>query len=165
MEQVAVDIKIERLSSNSINLVKLIELEEEHERFASSVDEFLNSGSDDVHQLIIRLNQAVIGFFKLDAQYSKLHHFCTSKDLGLRTLAIDKRYQGQGFGLLGLKKLEVYLSDHYSEFQSVYLTVNHKNPAAISLYEKAGFEYTGEDYLKGPAGPQYIMRKKVMVNK
>lgn len=162
MSQVAVNVEVERLSSDTISLIKLIELDDKHEKFASSVDEFLHSGSDYVHLFIIRLNQAVIGFFKLDVQYSKSHQFCTTKDLGLRTLAIDKRFQGQGLGFLSLKKLSSYLSDHYSEFQSVYLTVNHKNAAAISLYEKAGFEYTGENYLEGPAGPQHIMRKNIL---
>lgn len=162
MSQGAVNLEIERLSSDTLSLVKLIELDDEHEKFASSVDEFLHSGSEHIHLFVIRLNQAVVGFFKLDVQYSKSHQFCTTKDIGLRTLAIDKKFQGQGLGFLSLKKLANYLSDHYSGFKSVYLTVNHKNAAAISLYEKAGFEYTGENYLEGPAGPQHIMRKNIL---
>lgn len=162
MSQIAVNLEIEGFSPEMLSEVKAIQLGDEDKRFASSVDDFLSSGSEHMHLFIIKLNRNVIGFFKLDISYSSTHPFCSINDIGIRTLALDKRYQGQGLGFLSLKKLQRYLVNHYTNFQYLYLTVNHKNPVAISLYEKAGFEYTGEDYLQGPAGPQHIMRKEIM---
>ena len=164
MSQLTANLEIKPFSSRYLNELKFVQLEQKDEQFASSVNEFLQSGSEHVHLFIIKFNLSIIGFFKLDTSYSQSHSFCTEKDIGLLTLAIDKRFQGRGLGAVTLNRIQDYLEKNYLDFQYLYLTVNHKNPVAISVYEKAGFEYTGEDFLLGPAGPQYIIRKKIKVS-
>ena len=75
-----------------------------------------------------------------------------------RMFCIDARHQGRGLATQASRALGPYLAKQYPEAATVYLTVNHRNPGAKAAYLKGGFTDTGEDYLGGPSGPQYIMR-------
>ena len=74
---------------------------------------------------------------------------------------LDKNQQGKGLGTGTVKALFPYLQANYSAYESIYLTVNCKNPAAFNCYQKGGFEDTNEQYLGGAAGPQFIMRGRI----
>ncbi|MGR5287891.1 GNAT family N-acetyltransferase [Vibrio maritimus] len=109
-------------------------------------------------QWVIYSNDIAVGFFLLDQGYASTMSDAPSGAIGLRAYFIDKRYQG-----LGLAKASLNLIT--GQFHSwlniapcdLYLTVNCKNTVAYQLYQKVGFDDTGDLYLGGEAGPQHIM--------
>jgi len=152
---------IAKLESSDIESVKRIELADEQIKFAVTAEQFLQDNSTSMHRHVIKLNDNVIGFFKLDVNYSNTYDFCPNSALGLRTFVIDNRRQGQGLGTKAVKALTAYVKAHYTHYSEIYLTVNCQNPAAQGCYLKAGFEALEALYLGGSAGAQYIMRKSV----
>jgi RimJ/RimL family protein N-acetyltransferase len=150
-----------KLNSSNIKLIKNIKLAQEQIKFAVTADQFLRNECTSMHRHVIQLNDDVIGFFKLDLNYSNVYDFCPDNALGLRTFVLDKSMQGQGLGTKAVKALTPYLKTHYANYSTIYLTVNCQNPAAQGCYLKAGFESLKERYLGGSAGPQYIMRKNI----
>ncbi|EGU4190318.1 GNAT family N-acetyltransferase [Vibrio parahaemolyticus] len=154
-------LEIEKVNESNIEAVKLVRLADEQVKFAGTADEFLSSGNETTHLHIIKNDDVVVGFFKLDIAYSFNYEFCPPDGLGLRSFAIDIDSQGKGLGTKSVKVLLSYIKAYYSEFNWVYLTVNCKNPSAKACYENGGFENTPEQYLGGLAGPQHIMRVKI----
>ncbi len=151
-------VDIERLNEAHVPAVKKVRLSDEQIPFAGTAEEFLSSGNETTHLHILRSHGEVVGFFKIDTAYPESHSFCPQNTLGLRTFAISENHQGKGMGTSAIRALFPYLKQTYAAFQSIYLTVNCKNPAARACYLKGGFEDTGEQYLGGEAGPQHIMR-------
>ncbi|WP_259346563.1 GNAT family N-acetyltransferase [Vibrio rotiferianus] len=150
--------KLNKLNEASVHLVQLSEL---HENFASSPQAFLSDSAPMIHKFIVKNNDEVIGFFKLDFGYSNHFDFCSSNDLGFKTLALDSRVHGKGLGTKCMEQLPEYIASNYPQYEYIYLTVNCKNLGARACYIKAGFEDTGQLYLNGPVGPQHIMRRKI----
>ncbi|EPA0985913.1 GNAT family N-acetyltransferase [Vibrio parahaemolyticus] len=150
-------VTIERLSETHLNAVSDIELEDEQTKFAGTAKEFLADGSETTHLHIIKHDNQVVGFFKLDIAYRERYLFCSKDGLGLRAFALDKKYQGKGLGTTSIKALFTYIRKSYSSYNKIYLTVNCKNPAAQACYLKGGFQCDDNLYLEGPAGPQWIM--------
>jgi len=153
---------IEPLTSAHIEQVKSIELGDEQVKFAGTAEEFLLDTSDTIHLHVIKFGYDVIGFFKLDTAYSSNYDFCPDGCIGLRAFALDKNQQGKGFGTQSVKALLLYLKANYDVYHSIYLTVNIKNPGANACYKKGGFECMNDTYLGGNAGPQHIMRGKII---
>lgn len=138
--------------------VLALRLDEAQLQFAGTPAQFLEDESPSSHLHLVKHKGDVIGFFKLDLNYSKHYAFCPESGIGLRFFVIDASQQGQGFGTEAAAGMLSYVKKHYPDYNAVYLTVNCKNPSARRCYLKAGFEDTGELYLGGAAGPQHIMR-------
>ena len=150
-------IEIKKLQSTDIAAVKNVQLASEQIKFASTSEEFLLGGSETIHLHIIKYEGQVVGFFKLDTDYCANYDFCPKAGIGLRTLAIDKSCQGKGIGKAAVLAISSYVKHTYPKYQFIYLTVNCQNPVAEACYIKAGYEFSGEKYLGGEAGPQHIM--------
>ncbi|CAK2968901.1 GNAT family N-acetyltransferase [Vibrio crassostreae] len=154
-------ITIERLNDAHIEQVNEIQLADEQVKFAGTAAEFLLDGSETTHLHVIKSDNEVVGFFKLDIAYPDFYEFCPEGSIGLRAFVLDKNQQGKGLGTGTVKALFPYLKANYSAYESIYLTVNCKNPAAFNCYKNGGFEDTNEQYLGGAAGPQFIMRGRI----
>ncbi|MEZ9884225.1 N-acetyltransferase family protein [Vibrio splendidus] len=154
-------ITIERLEESHVALVQAIQLAHEQVKFAGTAAEFLLDGSETTHFHVIKSDNEVVGFFKLDIAYAEHYEFCPEGSIGLRAFVLDKNQQGKGLGTGTVKALFPYLKANYSAYESIYLTVNYKNPAAFNCYQKGGFEDTNQQYLGGAAGPQSIMRGQI----
>ncbi|HCH2618871.1 TPA: GNAT family N-acetyltransferase [Vibrio parahaemolyticus] len=154
-------VHIEKLDHSHIELIKQISVADEQVKFAGTAEDFLSDSTDTTHLHVIKNNNAVVGFFKLDIAYSFNHDFCSQNGLGLRAFVIGIDYQGKGIGKSAVKALFPYLKENYPDFDTIYLTVNCKNPNAQRCYTNGGFEDTGEKYMVGAAGPQHIMRAKI----
>lgn len=146
------------LPPNRPDLLEAIFLPPEQHRFASppvlSMAEA--TGRRDGH--LIWEGETPVGFFAIDPDYAGEHDFAEAGTIGLRMFCIDARHQGRGLATQASRALGSYLAKQYPQAATVYLTVNHRNPGAKAAYLKGGFTDTGEDYLGGPSGPQYIMR-------
>ncbi|MFY2508900.1 GNAT family N-acetyltransferase [Vibrio pectenicida] len=151
------NISVDKLYICQNNEIKKITLTDEQIQYSGTAEGFLIGGNDTTYLHVIKNNDKIIGFFKIDTAYSESFPFCPKNSLGLKAFAIDIDSQGQGIGTQVVKKLLPYLEANYPEYKSVYLTVNCKNPAAKSCYQKGGFLDPQQLYLGGEAGPQHIM--------
>ena len=150
-------IEITKLKNSEFELIKHIQLDKEQVKFACTAEAFLRDESETLHLHVIKLNGDVVGFFKLDLDYSASYDFCPDRTIGLRSFVLDKNQQGKGIGKQSVKALFPYLKSYYGQFDSIYLTVNCKNKGAKVCYQKSGFNTSKDKYLGGAAGPQYIM--------
>ncbi|MBT2774309.1 GNAT family N-acetyltransferase [Halomonas sp. ISL-60] len=150
-------IKLEKLNAADIAEVRNIAVRDDQLKFVGTAKEFLADSNEATHLHVIKHNDQVVGCFKIDIAYADGYDFCTEGSIGLRAFIIDAKQQGKGLGTLAVKALFPYLKENYANYPRIYLTVNTKNPAAYTCYQKAGFHETGEQYLGGAAGPQHIM--------
>lgn len=150
-------IVLEKLQAEDSKKVLALELSAEQVKFAGTVQDFLSDESATTHLHIIKHDNKVVGFFKLDVAYFASYDFCPEDGIGFRAFAIDKNQQGQGIGSATISLLFAYIKRHYPEFNSVYLTVNCKNTRAKTCYLKGGFDDTGKTCDAGVWGAQHIM--------
>lgn len=61
----------------------------------------------------------------------------------LSQLFIDEKYQGNGYGLEATKKI-IELLKLDGKYKKIALCFIEGNTASLSLYQKCGFELTGE---------------------
>lgn len=61
---------------------------------------------------------------------------------------IGDKYQGNGYGKVGIKVLIKRLSKEY-KCKEIFLSVYDNNPKAINLYKKLGFKFNGELDING----------------
>ena len=75
----------------------------------------------------------------------------------LLNFAVEEKSRGAG---IGRKLLKNALSDEFTRNTHVFLEVRKGNSAAISLYEKCGFEKTGErkKYYTNPSEDAVLMK-------
>ena len=154
-------VTIEELNESHVEDVLQIALKEEQVQYSGTAEDFLSDGRNTSHLHVIKVDDEVVGFFKLNLLYSSTHVFCTKKSIGLMSFVIDINQQGKGVGAASVRALLQVLKERYFAYESVYLTVNCKNPGARACYRKGGFEDTGELFLEGEVGPQVIMREKI----
>lgn len=146
------------LPPDRTDLVADIHLPPDQQVFASPPPEVMAMGGPDRDGHMILEDGKVVGFFAIDRAYADAHDFAETGTIGLRMFSVDARAQGRGIATFACRALASYLPEHYPAAAACYLTVNHRNPRAKTVYLKSGFEDTGADYLGGAAGPQYIMR-------
>lgn len=150
-------IALKPLNRDDADQVADIKLRPDQLKFAGTVAEALAEPTDrfDLHQIL--LNERPVGLFKIDRLYWRDYAFASENDLGLRAVILDNKVQGQGHGTLAMRELKAYLPDLYPKAHTLLLTVNLRNPTAISVYRRAGFIDTGDIWPHGEAGPQHIM--------
>lgn len=139
-------------------LIADLDLPPEQHQFASPPRVALTNGKGRRDGHMILEGDRVVGFFGIEPDYPEVHDFAEPGSIGLRMFSVDYRHQGRGIASAACRQLADYLPRHYPQAHRCYLTVNHRNPGAKAVYLKSGFVETGEDYLGGASGPQYIMR-------
>ena len=75
----------------------------------------------------------------------------------LRAFYVAPEHQGNGYATEAVIATRAFVQQRLPDIQRVVLTVNQSNPAAMATYLKGGFVMTGEDYLGGVRGPQFVM--------
>ncbi|KZN62445.1 hypothetical protein N473_19520 [Pseudoalteromonas luteoviolacea CPMOR-1] len=155
-------ITITKLCDRYLEQVKRVQIEQDQIEFAGTASEFLEEICDTTHLHVIKHQEEVIGYFKLDLAYAQKYDFCPEDGVGIRAFVIDKGQQGKGFGKQAAAALFSFLKAFYPQFNQICLTVNCRNTLAYECYKKAGFTDTGEKYLGSPAGPNYIMKRSLI---
>jgi ribosomal protein S18 acetylase RimI-like enzyme len=150
-------LKISRLSESDISGVLRVRLSEEQIAYAGTAKVFLSTASVTMHLYVIKYDNEIVGFFKLDLAYADTIKSCSERSIGLRALALDINSQGKGIGSHAMKALFSYLQEHYLTFDSLYLTVDSCNMTAVNFYQKVGFEFSDEMFQGGQASPAYII--------
>lgn len=149
-------ISIAALTPNQKQQLLQIELTQEQIKYTATATAFLQSAG--LHQHLYSINRGpnLLGYFMLDTDFAANFDLDKANVIGLRSFAIDRRFQGQGIGTAATEAIVQYVCQHYPQFAELVLTVNLKNIGAQRCYSKAGFTDTGALYLGGQAGPQAI---------
>lgn len=90
------------------------------------------------------------------AMYGFLPEEDGKERLWIDRFLIDEKYQGKGLGTCFMKEIIKELEYKYEQ-QPIYLSVYVENEAAIHLYKKLGFSYTGELDING----ELVMARKI----
>ncbi|MGS0679553.1 GNAT family N-acetyltransferase [Shewanella sp. 125m-7] len=132
---------------NDNNLGELLELQLKAEQrgFIESIAECLQEAKEDTRYTPVALccDQQVAGF----AMYG-LFNECQMQRVWFDRFLIAQDFQGRGLGKAFADLLLAFLFCHF-QCQQVYLSVYPNNRAAIALYHKLGFEFTGEQDING----------------
>jgi len=127
-------------------------------QFSGQPGDFADQPMDRIDIHLIVSDGVLAGMFRIDRDFSREHDFVQPGTYGLRSMIVDARQQGQGIGTAMIRALPAHLAQHYPQAESVFLTVNKRNPAARRSYLRGGFVDTGKVYAGGQVGPQDILR-------
>ncbi|WP_411842657.1 GNAT family N-acetyltransferase [Salinicoccus sp. HZC-1] len=96
-----------------------------------------------------------VGFFVLHEHYQHEGYDTPHEVVYIRSLSINEKLQGRGYGTKVAMALPLYVQEKYTSLDHLYLVVDAENQAAWSLYERAGFMHTAtkED---GPIGKERL---------
>jgi RimJ/RimL family protein N-acetyltransferase len=131
----------------------------EQQDFAAPAAESLPLGDHDPDWLSVAIlvDGVPVGMFALDrGGYFREFDDDPSAVL-LRAFYVAPEHQGHGYVTEAVAATRAFVRQRLPDVKRVVLTVNHRNPAAITTYLKGGPVMTGEDYLGGLKGPQHVM--------
>lgn len=102
-----------------------------------------------------------IGFYRLDlAPRAVIGRVLPAPHLGLRSLLLDRNWQGRGFGSAAMRACCADVQRRHPDRHWLALLVDCGNHAAIAAYCRAGFHVTGERRAVG-AWPQQVMLRRL----
>lgn len=81
--------------------------------------------------------------YNIGFTYANINKFDHGTILWIKTLLIDPKYQGKGFGTAAIDKLLAYTQSSYQWLTSI-VTVSDNNTKGISFWEKVGFSRCSE---------------------
>lgn len=103
----------------------------------------------------------VIGFYRLDlAPHAVIGQALPEPHLGLRSLLLDRAWQGRGLGAAAMRACCADAARRHPGRRWLALLVDCGNHAAIATYRGAGFLATGERRAVG-AWPQQLMLRRL----
>ncbi|BAB07523.1 GNAT family N-acetyltransferase [Halalkalibacterium halodurans] len=106
--------------------------------------------------IVILADQEPVGFFVLHEGEATKAYIEEEGLLLIRSLAIDEKQQGKGYGKKAMLLLPAFVTVHWPNIRELFLVVNERNAAAKQLYTRVGFEDRGLRRV-GPIGPQRIL--------
>jgi ribosomal protein S18 acetylase RimI-like enzyme len=112
----------------------------------------------DSEAMAILRGDTPVGYYRVEATPRSV----TGRDLeppslGLRGFFIDAAWQGRGLGQLALQAMFADLARRRPWARQLVLMVDRSNHAALRLYQRAGFDDSGELYHGGRSGPQHLL--------
>lgn len=116
--------------------------------------------SKDCHFYLLRVNQEVAGYIKLNTGEAQTDNKLPS------SVEVERIYVSSSFKSKGLGKLLMHQAFHFakeSNIETVWLGVWEHNAAAKEFYERLGFEVFGEHnfYLGDDKQLDYMLKKSV----
>jgi RimJ/RimL family protein N-acetyltransferase len=131
----------------------------EQRDFVPAARDSLALGDDDPDwiSVAIAVDGLPVGMFALDRGGYFRQFDDDPSDLLFRAFYIAPEHQGNGYATAAVSAVRTFVQQRLPDVKRVVLTVQHRNAAAIATYLKCGFVKTGEDYLGGLKGPQYVM--------
>ncbi|MEO1139218.1 MAG: GNAT family N-acetyltransferase [Pseudomonadota bacterium] len=130
------------LPRSEVAKVQHLELPATQSDFVGTIAEMTADADPDQDFFAVRVGDDVVGFFKIDRQFSRTVERLPQGTHGFRGLLIGAQYQGQGHGRALLKQLPTYIAHHYT-ISDLWLSVDAHNTRAIRLYEKHGWRADG----------------------
>ena len=131
-------IKLEKITSENIDEVLALKVDESQKTFVSSNGDSLAQAyvySKTAFPFAVYENSTIVGFIMLG--YYEVKSYYT-----LWKFMIDKQYQHKGYGRKALELGIKYMQDHF-DVSVIYTGVVPGNAVAKKLYESVGFKETG----------------------
>ena len=140
------NLKFQKITDASRKDAEALTLFPDQKGFIESVAECLQEADEEERWQPYGIydDKTLIGF----TMYGCLSEASWGTRVWMDRLLIDRRFQGKGYGKAAVDALKERLFHEY-DTDKIYLSVYDYNPHAVSLYKKAGFEYTGELDTKG----------------
>lgn len=110
---------------------------------------------DRTANVVVTGDDKVIGFFVLHKHYQHEGYDTPHEVVYVRSLSINEKYQGNGYGTRVAQNLPVYVQENFSAFDHLYLVVDGENAGAWNLYERAGFLHLATKE-EGPIGKERL---------
>ncbi|SFK69988.1 GNAT family N-acetyltransferase [Salinicoccus halodurans] len=138
--------------------LKAFELSEKQQVYSSLPMDVLDDALKDPYRtpcVVQNEDQEIVGFFVLHKYYQHEGYDTPHEVVYIRSLSINEKLQGRGYGTKVAMALPQYVQGKYEALDHLYLVVDAENQAAWSLYERAGFMHTAtkED---GPIGKERL---------
>ena len=136
------NVELKRIDENNFLKAFNLKLGKEQEKFVSHPIRSLA-------QAYVYYNQCTpFGIFDEDTMvgYVMVIYDYDLQEYNIWHMMIDEAYQHQGYGSLALKRCLDYIAEKpFGSSNKVVLTCNKDNAVARHLYEKFGFQETGND--------------------
>lgn len=138
------DIFIEEFNEKyRIQLSEFI-LSEHQLNYTNVPEKILGSAIENINSIpFVVLNDCydVIGFFVLEKYYEYPGFAIGKEAVFIRSLSINERYQGEGYGKKLILSLPHIVQKYIDDISDLYLVVDFENTIALNLYEEAGFNH------------------------
>lgn len=134
------------------------ELSERQQIYSSLPKSVLDDALSDSNRVAnIAINEYgdVVGFFVLHQYYQHEGYDTPENVVYVRSLSINEKFQGNGYGTTMMMYLPQYVQDLFPDFNHLYLVVDAENKGAWNVYERAGFMHTATKE-EGPIGKERL---------
>ncbi len=147
-----------RLARSDVARVAHLQLPSAQRGFVGPMEEM--TADDDPLQDFFAVEHAdeVVGFFKIDRDFSRIDERLSKGSHGMRGLLIGGQYQRRGLGGTLLATLPDTLQTFYPDVDVVYLRVDAANAPAIRAYEASGWALMAGPDVAGRSGPEKLMK-------
>lgn len=149
-------VKLIHFSEDHINDLHSFELPEDQKRF-TALPKDIAKVDDGQYRVIIHNGEEPVGFFLLHSTERVKEYSDNPNAMLLTAFSINYKQQSKGYAKYGMLALRDFVHNEFPSCNEIVLAVNHKNVPAQRLYEKVGFQDTGERRI-GPIGEQYVMK-------
>ena len=110
--------------------------------------------------MAVMAGERAIGFYRLDfAPRAVIGRALPSPHLGLRSLLLDREWQGRGLGSAAVRACCRDARRRHPDRRWLALLVDCTNRPAIATYRRAGFHATGERRMVGSWAQQLMLRR------
>ena len=120
--------------------------------------EVLDDALNDINRtanVVVTSDGKTVGFFVLHKHYQHEGYSTPHEVVYVRSLSINEKYQGNGYGTAVAQNLPVYVQENFSSFDHLFLVVDGENAGAWNLYERAGFLHLATKE-EGPIGKERL---------
>ncbi|EHJ07238.1 GNAT family N-acetyltransferase [Staphylococcus simiae] len=138
-----------------INAFELNDRQQIYSSLPKTVIEDALQDPDRIANVAINDQGDVVGFFVLHQYYQHEGYDTPENVVYIRSLSINERYQGYGYGTKIMMSLPQYVQQLFPDFNHLYLVVDAENDNAWNLYERAGFMHTATKE-EGPIGKERL---------
>lgn len=152
------DITIHLYEEQYREALSKFQLNERQRIYSSLPKEVLDDALKDpnrVANVALNDNGDVVGFFVLHQHYQHEGYDTPEEVVYIRSLSINERYQGNGYGTKIMMNLPEYVQSVFPDFGHLFLVVDAENEAAWNVYERAGFMHAATKE-EGPIGKERL---------
>lgn len=139
----------------AVNQFELSERQQSYSSLPKTVLDDALKDEDRIANIAINDEGQVVGFFVLHQYYQHEGYDTPENVIYIRSLSVNEKYQGHGYGTKIMMCLPQYVQLIYPDFNHLYLVVDAENDGAWNLYERAGFMHTATKE-QGPIGKERL---------
>nr|WP_263315053.1 GNAT family N-acetyltransferase [Mammaliicoccus sp. Marseille-Q6498] len=152
------DIVIKPFEESMRSALNDFQLNERQQIYSSLPKDVLDEAIQDNDRrpnVVVNEKDEIIGFFVLHKYYQHEGYDTPENVVYVRSLSINEKYQGNGYGTTIMMNLPEYVQYVFPDFDHLFLVVDAENEAAWNLYERAGFMHTATKE-EGPIGKERL---------